>query len=349
MKHSYERCTRCILSAAFPRIEFDENGVCNFCRETILYTNETDSIEKARKQIENLLKKNKGNSEYDAVMCYSGGKDSTYTLMLAVKKYGLRVLSFTFDNGYISPTAFENIRRVTNYLGIDQITFTPSKKNMNAIIKASALNPIYNARTLTRISAVCNSCISIVNMTALKIAIEKKLPFVLAGFTLGQIPLNGIVFKNNYEFLKESREAPLKRLREKAGEFVDSYLTLPDSLISEIDSYPHTINLLCLEKLTEEEIISSISEIGWIAPGDVDGCSSNCMLNSFSNMIHCRALGYNPYELELSHLIRKGLMTREEALAKISDQPVKQQQAVMKELGITENELDTLNGIYGKK
>jgi tRNA(Ile)-lysidine synthase TilS/MesJ len=348
MSHSYDRCTKCILSAAFPRIEFDENGLCNFCRETILYTNEKDSIEKAKKQVEMLIESAKGKSEYDAVMCYSGGKDSTYTLMLAVKKYGLRVLSFTFDNGYISPTAFENIRRVTNHLGVDQFTFSPSLENMNAIIKASALNPIYNPRTLTRISSVCNSCISIVNMTALKISMEKKIPFILAGFTLGQIPLNGIIYKNNYEFLRESRETPLKKLREKAGRFVDSYLTLPDSLISGSDSYPHTLNLLCLEELTEQEIIEAVSEMGWRAPGDVDGCSSNCMLNSFSNMVHQKALGYNPYELELSHLIRKGLMTREEALVKITDQPVEQQARVMKELGITEHDIENLDQLYRK-
>ncbi len=349
MNTGYDRCTKCILSAAFPRIEFDDHGVCNFCRDTFMYTSEEDEIEKARGQIDELIALQKGKSEYDAVMCYSGGKDSTYTLMLAVQKYGLRILSFTFDNGYISPTAFENIRRVVDHLGVDQITFKPSIKNMNSIIKASALNPIYNVRTLTRVSAVCNSCISIINNTALKIALEKKIPFILAGFTLGQIPVNGIIYKNNYEFLRESREAPLQKLRNKTGDFIDSYFTLPDTLTGKSTLYPHTLNLLCVEKLTEQEILSAVSTIGWVPPGDVDGCSSNCMLNSFSNMVHYKALGYNPYELELSHLIRKNLLTREEGLAKIADQPVEQQREVMNELGITERDIEKLNELYAKR
>lgn len=349
MKSSYERCTKCILSASFPRIEFDENGVCNFCRDTLLYSSEDETIDQSRKQIDEYITSIKGKSEYDAIMCYSGGKDSTYTLMLAVQKYGLNVLSFTLDNGYISPTAFENINRVVNHLGVDQITIRPSLKNMQSIIKASAMNEIYNAKTLTRISSVCNSCISIVNMTALKLAIEKNIPLILAGFTLGQIPVNGIIYQNNYEFLKESRAVPLAKLREKTGAFIDKYFTLSDSTVKDITAYPNTLNLLCVENLNEKEIIKTVSEIGWVAPSDVDGCSSNCKLNSFNNMMHEKTFGYNPYELELSRLIRKGLMTREEALAKIKDQPLKEQREVMFELGITDADVLQLNQLYKKR
>lgn len=349
MKSNTQRCTRCILSASFPRIEFDEHGVCNFCRDTLLYTSEDGAIEQARRQISELISAHRDSSDYDAVMCYSGGKDSTYTLMLAVRKYKLKVLAFTFDNGYISPTAFENIRRVVDSLGVDQFTFRPSIKNMNAIIKASALCPIYNIKTLTRISSVCNSCISIINMMALKTALEKRIPFIIAGFTLGQIPVNGIIYKNNYEFLKESREAPLARLRENSGDFIDTYFSIGDALISASTVYPHTLNLLCVENVNEQKILEAVSSVGWAPPPDVDGCSSNCMLNSFSNMVHCKALGYNPYELELSRLIRKGLLTREEALKKISDQPEEQQRMVMRELGITDKDILKLNELYKKR
>jgi hypothetical protein len=349
VKTTHDRCTRCILSASFPRIQFDEHGVCNFCRDTLGFTSEDTAIEQSRAQINEFIGSIKGASEYDAVMCYSGGKDSTYTLMLAVQKYGLRVLSFTLDNGYISPTAFDNINRVVNHLGVDQITFKPSIKDMNAIIRASALHEIYNAKTLTRISSVCNSCISIVNMTALKIAVEKKIPLILAGFTLGQIPVNGIIYQNNYEFLKESREAPLAKLREKAGDCIDRYFTLSDSAVKSITAYPNTLNLLCVETLNEKEIIAEVSKIGWVAPTDVDGCSSNCKLNSFNNMMHTKTHGYNPYELELSRLIRKGLMTREEGLMKINDQPVKEQREVMEALGITDQDMAHVSQLYKKK
>jgi hypothetical protein len=84
---------------------------------------------------------------------------------------------------------------------------------------------------------------------------------------------------------------------------------------------PYNVNLLCLENITENEILERIKPLGWIKPGDVDGCSTNCTINSFNNYVHLRRFGYSPYELELSHLIRKKLLSREEALEKLQDQP----------------------------
>jgi hypothetical protein len=47
---------------------------------------------------------------YDCLMLYSGGKDSTYALCRLVEM-GLSVYAFTLDNGFISESAKENIRR----------------------------------------------------------------------------------------------------------------------------------------------------------------------------------------------------------------------------------------------
>ncbi len=339
MNTTVSRCTRCVLSKEFPKIAFDENGVCNFCRNEMFYTLGTDVIDSSKKTIAELLDAHRGTSSYDAVMCFSGGKDSTYTLMLSVKKYGLKVLAFTLDNGFISPVSFQNITRVVDSLGVDHVTLRPSLNNLKAIIRASALHPIYNPKTLTRISSICNSCISIVNMTALKFALEKRIPFIVAGFTLGQIPANSIVFKNNYQFLEESREQSLSKLRDEAGSCVDDYFCIDPKLLSESSRFPYNLNLLCLEDITESEILNRIQEFGWIAPKDVDGCSSNCRLNTFNNYVHEKQFGYSPYELELSHLIRKGQLTRDEALQKINSKPIGQLQSIMNELRITEAEL----------
>jgi hypothetical protein len=280
-------------------------------------------------------------------MCYSGGKDSTYTLQLAVQRYGLRVLAFTLDNGYLSPAAFDNIHRVVKNLGVDLITVRPAYKQFEAIVRASALKPIYNPKTLTRISSVCNSCISIVNTTALGIALEKGIPFILAGFTLGQIPANGIVYTNNYRFLQESRLDSLARLRTEAGAFVDDYFCLSERTVGSVTAYPTTVNLLCLEDITESEIVKNIAALGWSSPGELDGCSSNCMLNTFNNYVHQRVYGYNPYELELSHLIRKGLMTREEAIDKVNTLPRNQLESIMAALGIEEEDIERVSKGHG--
>jgi hypothetical protein len=339
MAKTFERCTNCVISSKFPMIEFDENGVCNFCRDKIFYIADNNKVETAKDQINTLFNEKRGKNEYDAIVCYSGGKDSTYTLMLAVQKYKLKVLSFTMDNGFISPIAFQNINKVVSHLGIDHITFRPSSKFMFPLYKISSLEPIYNPKTLLRISSNCNSCISIVNITALKYAIEKNIPFILAGFTLGQIPSNTIIYKNNYRFFQESREPSLNKLRAHLGKEVDEYFCIKNEIVDNIKEYPHNINLLCVEDITEAEIIEKVKSIGWVAPKDVDGCSSNCQLNTFNNYIHQRKYGYNPYELELSHLIRKGLLSRDEALHKLADQPEDMLNSVMAQLKINKADI----------
>lgn len=336
------RCSSCVQSAAFPRIQFDAQGICNYCRNQAGALTQDKTIGKAKQNVKQLLSNLDPATPYDAIMCYSGGKDSSYTLKLAVEKYGLRILSFTLDNGFISETAFANINRVVDHLGVDHLVFRPAQKHFVPMVRASALKSIYPPKTLNRISAVCNTCISMVNTYALKLAIEKRVPYILAGFTLGQIPANAIVYKNNYRFLQESREKSLQKLRQEAGPFVDNYLSIPEETIAQVQAYPSTINLLCLEDITEAQIIEQVQTMGWCSPSDVDGCSSNCLLNTFNNDIHEKTFGYNPYELELSHLIRKGLMTRDEALQKIQQQPKQQLQQIQKLLGISDADLKGL-------
>ncbi|MHB9156382.1 MAG: 7-cyano-7-deazaguanine synthase, partial [Endomicrobiales bacterium] len=131
-------CSRCVLPETFPGIRFDENDVCNFCREF----KGTGNLEKRKKEyrnkFENLLRAHKGRSVYDAVMCYSGGKDSTYTLRLLRQEYALSVLAVTFDNGFIPERTFRNIRNVVESLGVDHLMLKPRFDLLKKIFGESA-------------------------------------------------------------------------------------------------------------------------------------------------------------------------------------------------------------------
>lgn len=339
MKQTVTRCQKCVLSSAFPRISFDNEGVCSFCNDTMFFTIEDEAIAQAKEEMLQLFDGVRKKDGYHGIVCYSGGKDSTLTLVRAVKTYGLRVLAFTLDNGFISETAFRNMHRVLDTLGVDHIQMRPSKENFKKIVKACVLKEIYPPRTLSRISAVCNACISMVNIGALRLAHEKNIPLIISGFTLGQIPVNAIIFQSDYRFLHENRKSVLEKLRHEAGAFIDTYYTISDKTVAEALQAPYNVNPLCIESKTEEEILSEIAAYGWVAPSDVDGCSSNCRLNSFNNHVHELRYEFNPYELELSHLIRKGLLTREEALHKIKDKRDVVIDEIMRELNITDSQV----------
>ena len=88
-------CTKCILTKSTPGIDFDQNGICNYCRtyEPMKILGESELIETLEIH---KAKKNK----YDCMVGLSGGRDSTYTLWKLVKDYKLKVLAIHYDNPF---------------------------------------------------------------------------------------------------------------------------------------------------------------------------------------------------------------------------------------------------------
>lgn len=119
---SYQICTNCVMDTSDEDIVFDEYGVCMRCNE---YKNrilpEWNHGKGHEKELEELLsdvKRNGEGKEYDCILGLSGGLDSSYMLHLAVKEWGLRPFVFHIDAGWNLPVAEENIKRLTDKLGV---------------------------------------------------------------------------------------------------------------------------------------------------------------------------------------------------------------------------------------
>ena len=94
---------------------------------------------------------------------------------------------------------------------------------------------------------------------------------------------------------------------------------------------------------SEAFILAEIRDLGWVHPERLDGCTSNFALNAVGNMCHEKKYGYHPYALELSKLIRKGLLARNEALDKITlqvERPVMEE--TLLQLGVSMGEVQAL-------
>ena len=106
------RCSRCILDTTAKDIWFDENGQCKYCKihdemEKIYPLGEQGN--KRLKKVIDTIKMDGEGKEYDCIVGVSGGRDSSYTLLKAVK-YGLRPLAVHFDCGWNSNIAVQNIK-----------------------------------------------------------------------------------------------------------------------------------------------------------------------------------------------------------------------------------------------
>jgi tRNA(Ile)-lysidine synthase TilS/MesJ len=309
-------CANCVLPETFPRIRFDKEGVCNYCRGSQDKGSREKKAADYRRKFDSLVSEYKGKSGYDALMCYSGGKDSTYTLAVLREKYGLKVLALTLDNGFVSNQASQNIRSVVEKLGVDHIFFKPSFHLLAKIFRTCATRDIFPPKTLERASTICTSCMAILKSSALRLALEKDIPFIAFGWSPGQAPIASSIMRNNPEMVRMMQKTLFDPLYKIAGDDLRPYF-LEERHFSGDYRFPYNIHPLAFMEYSEDDIYKDISRFGWKAPEDVDANSTNCLLNSFANIVHVNRFGFHPYASELANLVREGYMDRSSALEKL--------------------------------
>lgn len=119
----YQICNCCVMDTSDEDISFDSNGVCMRCNEYKERIepewNHGKGHEKELQDLITAIKKSGEGKEYDCILGLSGGLDSSYMLHLAVTEWGLRPFVFHIDAGWNLPVAEDNIKRLTDKLGIE--------------------------------------------------------------------------------------------------------------------------------------------------------------------------------------------------------------------------------------
>jgi N-acetyl sugar amidotransferase len=133
-----KRCTRCGLPETHETIIFDDAGVCNICRQQD-YKNTVIDWKAKKAELDTLVGAYRDKHDYDCIIPFSGGKDSTWTLYYLVKEYGIKPLVVRFDHGFLRPNLQENTTRVLRRLGVDFHHFTPNWKVVQKLMLQSFL------------------------------------------------------------------------------------------------------------------------------------------------------------------------------------------------------------------
>ncbi len=120
---TYQICTNCVMDTTDPNIKFDEKGVCERCnqfyRDILPLWNYGKGKEKELNEIVSKIKETGKNKKYDCLLGLSGGFDSSYMLHFAIKELGLRPLVFHIDAGWDTSFAENNIQKMVTKLGVD--------------------------------------------------------------------------------------------------------------------------------------------------------------------------------------------------------------------------------------
>lgn len=119
-------CKRCLMDTTAANIEFDEHGVCNFCRafesnvKNVVFKSDEDKKSDLDLLINKIKDTGKG-KKYDCIVGVSGGVDSSWVLVKAIEM-GLRPLAVHMDNGWNSELAQNNISNLVDTLGVELYT-----------------------------------------------------------------------------------------------------------------------------------------------------------------------------------------------------------------------------------
>ena len=110
------RCTRCVLPETMPFIQFNAEGVCNYCTSYV-----PRNQPKPVTDILSVLERYRRTHGRDCIVPFSGGRDSCYGLHLVVKELGMKPIAYTYDWGMVTDLGRRNISRMCAALGVENI------------------------------------------------------------------------------------------------------------------------------------------------------------------------------------------------------------------------------------
>ena len=304
-----KRCVRCIMPENYPGIAFDAEGVCNFCR---YFENHWDSwVASAEEQARSEAKlrgifdaaKRKGRP-YDALIGISGGKDSSYGLYLCHKVYGLKVLTFTMDNGFLSDDARHRIQKLVETFGV------PHLYHRDPLI--FELASVFMRKT----GHFCAPCeLATFNLSAV-IARDYNIPLIVlgsSGRTDGSVPKSMNPWDPAYFAKVLKGEHYQERLR--CSVFARNYVVRAG--LSQALRHRRVVILPDYVEWDEKQISELFARDFGINFGEEH---SDCSVFKVADYLYRKKCGgYGHKVLKYSMLIRGSKMSREEALERLDE------------------------------
>jgi hypothetical protein len=176
-------CNRCLLSNDIPGVKINDDGVCSVCRgwDAEWGNWESKKGERAATLKSLFINCHRRNRTYDVLVPFSGGRDSSYVLYYCRKFFNLRCLAVTFDNGFLTNHAKDNIKHITDLLGVDHVYYR---------INWSLMKQFYRFFFL-KTGFFCPVCMRGIDVSVQKAARTFNIPIVVWGTskrTEGLIP-----------------------------------------------------------------------------------------------------------------------------------------------------------------
>ncbi len=305
-------CERCLLDTRHPGVTVTD-GICSVCVRFDAYREKANCYFGTEVDFTRLVEEAgvDRRSEEHCLLLYSGGKDSSYVLLRLIE-FGYRVATFTFDNGYISRAALENIDRTTKRYGIRHVT--ASLAQMKEVFSES----------LRHESTVCDGCFRALTLLSTQLARKRGINVVVTGLSRGQIFETKLkrlfehgVFDrgeidrrlNTHRQIFNIREDPIAR---SVG--LNEVVASGDDTIRYVDFFRYDS-----AAAADVRRYLVLRDERWRAPKDTGFCSTNCRVNDVGIGVHLLERGFHNYAAPQSWDIRLGVTSRADAVEELRE------------------------------
>lgn len=302
------RCPRCLLPSNVPGADPDARGICSPCRNHDPAAAAEAERRRARfeQDLEATLQSCRGHGEYDALVCLSGGKDSLLLLHRLKVEYRLKVLAFTTDVN-IPDVAWSNIRRTIALLGIDHLVYRPA----DAFYRKLFRYLLQNQEERGAVYTVSYVYAPLFEGDALRVATERGIPLVLAGYSPGQPEPERMVYEFSRRLVCGTDWTPpaLKDSSEFAPQELERFWN--PGRYPAGTSFPRYLAPFHAWPYDQDKAIRQAHQLGLVArPSHASPVHSNYPINWLLMYSDLRHFGFNPYAPEFAALIRDGRADR---------------------------------------
>lgn len=318
------KCKHCLLPETYETIDIaEDDSSCNMCRGSEFKKQNID-WDKRKEQFDSIIEKYRGKHDYDCVVPFSGGKDSTFTLHYLMKEYALKPLVVRFNHGFYRPGHEENVNRTLRKLGVDFIDFRPNWGIVKRLMKESFL----------RKTDFCWHCHTGVYSFPLRIAVRFDVPLVIWGEPLSELSAYYTYEGDDIEFEDEEKFNMVRNLGITADD-MHGMLHSADFPVDRRDLQPYTYPTpeelkklgcysICLGSFIpwdyRPQTKMIMEDLGWVgldiesAPANVNGefAKVECWLQGTRDYVKYLKRGYSRVTQLVNFEIRNGRMTTEE-------------------------------------
>ncbi|MCB0341468.1 MAG: hypothetical protein H6626_03665 [Pseudobdellovibrionaceae bacterium] len=247
-----------------------------------------------------------GGGAYDALLLFSGGKDSTYMLKQIQEQHPtLRLLLLLVDNGFLSPIAVNNAKSVIQHFDVDFVHWKLNPRFVAKVFRTGFLN-LHLQKNYSLIDLLDGQ---MTFDTARILASKLEIPLVLCG--LGRTQLENVFGSIGFEMTEKEEANPFES---QAG------LHLEDLFSDDEVKYwfhrgstkvpPRFLMPLVAWGTGENEVLEHLRPTGLISSHHTSPLLTNNQIIPLIGIVEVRRFGFSTFEVEFAKTIRQGQADR---------------------------------------